>query len=305
MQSAYAEMLGYTDDEIIKYFKDEAATLAEANGLTYEEGLVNLRTWYNGYRFSDKAAKVYNPFSVLNALKSRSLKAFWFETGTPSFLVNLIKEKDYPLPNLEHLEIPVTTFSTYELENLRLEALLFQTGYLTIHSFDGLLYKLGYPNQEVKTSFLSYLYDNLIEIADTILKAQYIRLHQYLAQEDVESFIATANAILSSIPHPHIEGQDERFYHTVFYLMLSASGVLVHTEPLTSHGRMDMAVEFKDKAYVVELKCNQSAEEAIRQIRQKRYHEKYLQSGRRIFLMGINFDTHERAIKDWRLETIG
>jgi hypothetical protein len=123
-----------------------------------------------------------------------------------------------------------------------------------------------------------------------------------LAQEGLEQFIETANAILSAIPYPQISGQDEPYYHTVFYLMLSASGVLVHTEPLTSHGRIDIAVEFKDKVYVVELKCNQSAEEAIRQIRQKRYGEKYVQSSRKILLLGINFDTHERAIKDWRLE---
>jgi hypothetical protein len=182
--------------------------------------------------------------------------------------------------------------------------LLFQTGYLTIQAYDGILYRLGYPNQEVKTSFLSYLYHSLVEVPDTTLKAQYGRLHQYLAREDLEQFIATINAILAAIPYAHIHGQDERYYHTVFYLMLSASGVLVQTEALTSHGRMDIAVEFKDKVYIVELKCNQAAAEAIRQIHQKRYYEKYLQSGRKIHLMGINFDTSERRVKDWRFETL-
>jgi len=134
------------------------------------------------------------------------------------------------------------------------------------------------------------------------LKAQYIRLHQYLAQEDLAQFIATANAIMAAIPYPNLGDQNEGYYHTVFYLMLASSGVLVRTEVLSAHGRMDLAVEFKDKVYVVELKCNQSAEAALRQIREKRYHEKYLQSGRKIFLLGINFDTHERAIKDWRHE---
>jgi hypothetical protein len=304
MQSDYAELLGYTDEEIFRYFKDYIPSLAEANGLSYEDCVESLRTWYNGYRFSQKEAKVYNPFSILNALKSRSFKTFWFETGTPSFLVNLIKEKDYPIPNIESLQVREATFSTYDLENLQLEALLFQTGYITIQGYDGFLYRLGYPNQEVKNSFLSYLYDNLVKLADTTLKEQYIRLHQYLAQEDINQFIATVNAILSAIPYPQLQGKDESYYHTVFYLMLAASGVLVLTEPLSSHGRVDMAVEFKDKVYIVELKCNQSAAEAIRQIREKRYQEKYQQTGRKIFLLGINFDTRERAVKDWRLESL-
>ena len=285
-------MLGFTDGEIIHYFKDYIPTLAKENGLSYDGCLESLRTWYNGYRFSQKAAKVYNPFSILNVLKNRSFKNFWFETDIAIALMNLIKEKDYPISNIENLEIQEMTFSTYALENLRLEALLFQAGYITIHDYDGLLYQLGYPNREVKNSFLSYLYDNLVKLADTTLKEQYIRLHQYLAQEDLAQFIETTNAILSAIPYPQIGGQGEAYYHTVFYLMLSASGVLVHTEPLSSHGRADIAVAFKDKVFVVELKCNQSAEEAIRQIREKRYGEKYVQSGRKISLVGINFDTH-------------
>jgi hypothetical protein len=104
----------------------------------------------------------------------------------------------------------------------------------------------------------------LVEIPNSVLKAQYSRLHQYLAQEDMNQFIETVNAILAAIPYPQLQGKDESYYHTVFYLMLAASGVLVLTEPLSSHGRVDMAMEFKDMVYIVELKCNQSAAEAIR-----------------------------------------
>lgn len=261
-----------------------------------------LRSWYNGHRFTKREVQVHNPFSLLHVFSEYDFKPYWFATGTPTFLVDLIKEKDYPIPNLENLEVEEMVFSTYELENLQLEALLFQTGYTTIHDYDGVLYRLGYPNQEVKTAFLSYIHDHLVKLNDSTLRAQYRRLHQYLAQEDLEKFAATVNAILAAIPYPHIQKQDEAYYHTVFYLMLSASGVLVLTEPLASRGRMDIALEFKDKVYIVELKCNQPAEEALQQIRAKRYAEKYTQSGRRIFLVGMNFDTTERALKDWRVE---
>ncbi len=304
MHAAHAGLLGYTHEELQKYFSPWLEEFARLRQTTVSEILQLLRAWYNGHRFTKLDLQVYNPFSLLNVFSEFDLKNFWFETGTPSFLVNLIKERDYPIPHIENLEVPETAFSTYELENLQLEALLFQSGYITIHGYDGVLYRLGYPNQEVKTSFLSYLYQSLVEIPNTTLKAQYSRLHQYLAQEDMKQFIETVNAILSAIPYPQIQGQGESYYHTVFYLMLASSGVLVLTEPLSSHGRVDMAVEFKDKVYIVELKCNQSAEEAIRQIREKRYHEKYLQSGRKIYLLGINFDSRERAIMDWRLERV-
>jgi hypothetical protein len=303
MHADYADLVGYTQTELESYFGDWIAEFARRQQTTPEQILLELREWYNGHRFTKQALQVYNPFSILNVFSEYDFKNFWFETATPSFLVNLIKEKDYPIPNLENLQVQEIVFSTYDLENLQLEALLFQTGYLTIQGYDGIFYRLGYPNQEVKTSFLEFLYHNLVGIANTTLKGQYARLHQYLAQEDLAPFIETANAILSAIPYPQIGERDEGYYHTVFYLMLSASGVLVQTEPLSSHGRVDIAVEFKDKVYVVELKCNQSAAEAIQQIRQKRYGEKYVQSGRKVFLLGINFDTHERAIKDWRSET--
>jgi hypothetical protein len=302
MQSDYAELLGYTEGEIVHSFKDYIAALAKETGLDYDDCLERLQTWYNGYRFSQKEAKVYNPFSILNALKSRSFKTFWFETGTPSFLVNLIKEQNYLIPQIENLEIPETAFSTYDLENLRLEALLFQTGYVTIHAYDGTLYRLGYPNQEVKTSFSDYLYDGLVDLPDTVLKSQFKRLHQHLEQKDLAQFIETTNAILSAIPYTQQQEQGEAYYHTVFYLMIAASGVLVQTEALASRGRMDIAVEFKDKVYIIELKCNQPAEKALAQIREKGYHEKYVQSGRKIYLLGIDFDTEKRAITEWKLE---
>jgi len=309
MHAAYADLLGYTQKELETYFADWVEEFARLRQTDTGEVLALLREWYNGHRFTKHEVQVYNPFSILNVFSEYDFKNFWFETGTPSFLVQLIKEKNYPIPNLENLEVQEMFFSMYELENLRLEALLFQSGYITIHGYARNFYRLGYPNQEVKTSFLSYIYNNLVDFSDTILKAQYGRLHEYLEREEVPAFIATVNAILAAIPYPQFQGQtapaaSEQFYHTVFYLMLSASGVLVRTEPLTAHGRVDIAVEFKDKVYVVELKCNQSADEAIRQIHEKRYHESYFHSGRRIYLVGINFNTQARGITDWKMEQV-
>jgi hypothetical protein len=269
---------------------------------TEPELLHKLKTWYNGYRFTIEDVLVYNPFSILNVFDKGIFQNYWFDTATPAFLVNLITERNYPIPAIETLELAQEDFSVYDLDDLALEPLLFQTGYVTIKDRQGELYRLGYPNQEVKNSFLNFLYNKLVNLPNKGLQAQYKKLHLYLRQEQLDSFIETANAILAAIPYEHIRDQDEHYYHTVFYLMLSASGVLVQTEPLTSIGRIDIEMNFPDKIYIVELKCNQSAELAIAQIKEKKYFEKHLHGGRKVILLGINFSTEERRITEWRVE---
>lgn len=304
MQSSYGEILGYTETELEHYFHAYIERMANELSLSYDECKARLQTWYNGYRFTEKDENVYNPFSILNVLKNKDFKNYWFETGTPSFLVNLMKENNYPVPEIEQLKLHEHSFTTYDLENLRLEALLFQTGYITIIDYDGIFYSLSYPNQEVKASFADYVYSELVEIRSPSLKDRYRLLAVFLQQQKLDEFIEVVNSILASIPYSHIARQDESYYHTVFYLMLSASGVLVQTEVLTSIGQIDIAVEFSDKVYIIELKCNQAADKAIAQIKEKRYSEKYVTSGRDIFLIGINFDTSERRITDWKWEKV-
>jgi hypothetical protein len=302
MQEPYSTLLGYTQSELEYSFDSYIKRISEKNKLGGPEYIESLRIWYNGYRFTKGTETVYNPYSVLNALKQEELKNFWFETGTPTFLVDIIKEKNYPVVQIEDLQLTETSFTTYDIDRLSLEALLFQTGYITIHGFNGLLYSLGYPNQEVKVSFLNLLYNENVQSIDSTQRDQFVLLHKHLAQQKLDDFIFTVNAILSAIPYTQISGQDEAYYHTVFYLMLAASGALVFTEVLTSQGRMDMAVEFKDKVYIIELKCNQNAGKAIRQIREKNYADKYRVSGREINLIGINFSTKKRKISGWKWE---
>jgi hypothetical protein len=301
---AYAALVGYTQEELESSFKDFVQLLSKNKNESYQAVLDELKVWYNGYRFTQEDCLVYNPYSILHVLQREIFQNYWFETGTPAFLVDLIKERQYPVPLMESLELSQQDFTVYDLDYLKLEPLLFQTGYLTIKGLAEGLYQLGYPNQEVKTAFLDYLYDRLIDMPDSSLKAQYKKLHLYLSQERGDLFIETANAILSAIPYPHVRKQGESYYHTIFYLMLSASGVLVQTEVLNIRGRVDMEMHFPDKIYIVELKCNQSAKKAIAQIRAKKYFEKYLQSGKKILLLGINFSTRERRIADWRVEAV-
>lgn len=298
----YSGLLGYGEAELEPYFSAHIHKLAEDLKIPYIQCLNDLKNWYNGYRFTKNNERLYNPFSILNVLKSREFRNYWFETGTPSFLVNLIKEQDYPIPTIEKLKLPEEAFTVYDLEMLDLEPLLFQTGYITINDFDESMYLLGYPNQEVKVSFLSYLYSQISLVKDPSLKNAYKLISVHLKKGKVEAFVQLVNEILAAIPYNLIANQAESYYHSLFYLMLSAAGVQVQTEQLTSKGRIDIALEFPDKIYIIELKCNQNAAKAIEQIKEKKYADKYRLSGREIYLVGINFDTSVRAIADWKME---
>lgn len=304
MLPKYASLLGYSPDELKENFASHITGLAEELGIPRDACLAKMKFWYNGYRFTQKDEKVYNPFSILNVLDNRIFKNYWFESGTPSFLVNLIKEQNYPVPMLEQLEIRESVITQYDIENLTLEPLLFQTGYLTIKGQIGRLFRLSYPNQEVKNSFTDYLYETMVKTGDSNIKNKFTYLADYLAEERLEDFIETVNIILASITYQQISGKDEAYYHTIFYLMLSASGVEIQTEILTSRGRIDIAVFYPGKIFIIELKCNLSADQAIAQIKKMGYPKKFASEGKRIILMGINFDTAKREAVEWKTEEL-
>ena len=299
MTERCADMLGYTREEIETYFPPHIRLLSEKTGIPETEIMEKLEWHYDGYRFSKRDIRVYNPFSVLSALRQKDFKNYWFETGTPTFLVNLLRETGWYLPTIETMRATEAVFSTYELEDLRPEALLFQTGYITIRDVTERLYSFGYPNQEVKASFLEILFHSWTRgLRDG---SRFVLLADYLHKEEHEEFIETMSAIFASIPYALETKRDEAYFHTVFYLMLCASGVNARSEIMTCRGRIDLVMEFPDKIYIIEFKCNQSAQAGIDQIREKGYADKYRQSGKKIILMGINFDSEERNVGEWKL----
>ncbi len=300
----YADMLGYTQDELETFFGERIEQFAEENDWPQDRVKEQLAQWYDGYRFSARDVRVYNPFSILNAFGDRALGNYWFRTGTPTFLVDLLKEKRYDLSRLDGLQTGSSIFTAFEIDRLSPEALLFQTGYLTIKDVDGRLYTLGYPNQEVKTAFTESLLFAWMEGAEEKISSHVLRLSRYLRDEDWESFFVAVKAIFASIPYDIQTKRDEAYFHTIFYLALSASGGDAQSSVLTNRGRIDLAVVFDDKVYIIEFKCNQSAEVGLKQIRDMEYAARYRGSGKRIILMGINFDTERRNILDWQVEQV-
>jgi hypothetical protein len=305
MNGQYADLLGYTQAELEQNFAGHLERFSAALGCSPETVRAKLALRYNGYRFSRQEVSVYNPFSILNALGEQEFGDYWFTSGTPTFLINLLKQEHYELPALENLEVSPSAFTTFDLEQLRLEALLFQTGYLTIKDVQNDLYVLGYPNQEVKTAFAESLLFTAAEPTDGRMSGQMRRLGIHLRQGKLEAFFETLSAIFAAIPYTLNARRDEAYFHTIFYLLLTATGVEATSEVLTSRGRIDLAVEFADRVYVIEFKCGQSAEAALRQIRERGYAARYAQSGKTVTLIGINFDPEQRNLAEWRVEGTG
>ena len=303
MTPRYADLLGYTQEELETCFGGYLERFSRDAGRPPGEIRSELMRRYDGYRFSKRNMKVYNPFSVLKAFAESDFGNYWFETGTPTFLVSLLREKRYHLPEIENLNVTEPVFSTYDIDSLRPEALLFQTGYLTIRDVRDRIYSLDYPNYEVKTAFLEMLLHSCTEGAGAGDISKFALLSDCLRKEDAEAFCETVTAIFASVPYTLNTRRDEAYFHTLFYLMISASGAEVGTEVLTCRGRIDLVAEFTDKVYIMEFKCNRNAEAAIRQIRKKGYAERYAQSGKRIILMGIDFSTEKRNLREWKTET--
>ena len=208
------------------------------------------------------------------------------------------------MPEIEGKQVSKSIFSTFEVKKLQPEALLFQTGYVTISGVQGRLYTLDYPNQEVKSAFTESLFFSFVEDAEENISSQVLQLANFLNAEDFDAFFESLSAIFASIPYDIQTRRDEGYFHTLFYLMMSASGADARSSVLTSRGRIDLAVIFSDNVYIIEFKCNQSAESAIRQIHDKGYVGRYQQSGKKIILLGINFSTETRNLAEWRVETL-
>ncbi|MFW6306179.1 MAG: AAA family ATPase [Bacillota bacterium] len=304
MHPRFFAMLGYTEEELRENFDDYFRVFADKLGIEKEELYNKFKIMYNGFRFSDEAEKVYNPYSIAKALDYQKIDNYWFESGTPTFLVNLIKEQKFDVTSLDNLEVGRNKLKAYDITKLKLIPLLFQTGYLTIKDIeDNIIYTLGYPNHEVERG----LTQNLIEeFTDDRVETPIIhRIKKSLLQREYEQFIDYMKSLFASIANINIPKsleEREHYYHSIFYLagvLFSDNNLNVYSEILTSEGRIDMLVETEENIFIIEFKCNQSAEKAVKQIADKNYADKFKIKEKEIVLIGINFNTEMRNISEF------
>ena len=305
MDARTATMLGYTHDEVKKYFGEHLAALGEANGLTPEGAFDKVIAMYDGYRFHHAAERVVNPVSLGRCFCDCEFKSYWYETGTPTFLMELLKKRPIDISNLE---ISEEQLGSYEPANPAIVPLLFQTGYLTIKSMETMddlrLYRLGFPNGEVRTAFnrsLVSAYTNVDELRKTSAQVACIRA---LQAHDLETFFESLSVFFANIPYDLTDRRNEQTWQAILVTLLTFVGAEVRAEERTNLGRIDAVITCPEETYVVEVKLDKTAAEALAQIKEKRYHEKYLASGKRITLVGMNFSSEKRAVDDWTSEVV-
>ncbi len=302
MDNRFATMLGITEEEIDTHLGDYVQAFTENEGLDEEALRGEIKAWYNGFCFSKKCKPVYNPFSLLSLLDMQDFRNYWFETGTPTFLVELIKTRNYDVRFLEDLRVRELSFSSYEIEDLGILPLLFQTGYLTIKDYDprSRLYNLYYPNREVEDAFLRYLVDEFSELEKGKSDSYLWNLAQALLGKDFDTFFKVLRVFLAEIPY-EIQIKQEKYYQTIFYLIFKLIGLQIGAEVRTNRGRIDAMVETDTGVFIFEFKLDGSKEEALAQIKARGYMEKYALRDS-IHLIGVAFDTQERNVAEWLIE---
>ncbi len=299
----FATMLGLTEAEIRDHFHDHITAFVQKEKISEEALWDQMRHWYNGFCFVDDCEQVYNPFSTLHLFFHQRFANYWFESGTPTFLVNLIKEQNYDVTQLNKLELREVAFSTYDLENLAVTPLLFQTGYITIKAYEPETrkYTLSYPNHEVEDAFLVHLLGSFSSVRQGLNEAYLWQLIDALQVQDLESFFAILDVFFANIDY-QLYLKNEKYYQTIFYLIFLLLGLRVEAEVETNQGRIDAVVELKSSIFLFEFKLDGSADEALSQIKTRSYYQKYRLKGKTITLVGANFDSQQRGVSEWRHE---
>ncbi len=295
------DLLGLTQMEVEQIFNEEISELAAKYDKTVAEILVEIKQWYNGYSW-DGAHKLYNPFSMLNLFKSKQFRNFWFETGTPTFLVDYLKKNK--VYDFEQLEVTANTLGNFIIENIPPVTLLFQTGYLTIKNYDlaTRLYELGYPNLEVKSSLLDYLlsaYNHTFPAESGSLAS---KMYTAFNNNSIDEVISILNTIMSTIPYEHWKGATEFYYHSIVHLTLTLVGTYIHSAMHSSHGRCDAIVKTGTHIYALEFKLDKTAAEALKQIQDKHYLAPYVQDKREKVAIGINFSSKDRRVEEFLVD---
>ncbi len=306
MDARSAKLLGYTHEEVLANFPEHLDALAAELGTDRDGAFAKLVQWYDGYHFDAGAPAMFNPVSVGKCLDARRFKNYWFETGTPTFLIELMKRQPV---ELDDLELPEHAFSVYEPEAPAILPLLVQTGYLTIKEarLDGVVYvyRLGYPNREVSSSF-SY---HLAALAargwgDPEMEAFIGGMSRALRTGDAAGMVERLKTYFAAIPYD-IAIANERYYQSLFYAAFLLMGARTDAEVRTNNGRIDAVVRVPGYTYIFEFKIRGTSAKALEQIKEKRYYERYLGAGDKVILVGAGFSLKTRNITRPKIENVG
>ncbi|MDE6297796.1 MAG: ATP-binding protein [Muribaculaceae bacterium] len=298
----FADICGWSHKELLENFTPGIEQLAEYNNISFEVAKTRMKRFYDGYLFAPEGDRLYNPFSVLNALASQSLKYYWFQTGTPTFLIKRIKDAKIKLSSLNESWTNEEQLLAIGVNDPNPVPLLFQTGYLTIGEAEGDAYRLQFPNKEVEIGFsrslVPYFMPPLNDLNGAFSILEYRR---EIINGEPEKFMKRMEAMLKDIPY---EQHNEALYQNAVYLLFTLMGADARVEEHTNIGRSDLVVRTGKYAYIFEFKYNGSAEKAMAQIKARDYSGKLSVDRRIVYLIGANFSTEKRGLENWIIEEI-
>ena len=314
LNSHYATIVGYTQEELEANFEDHIQSTSQALDLSREELLMMMKKWYNGFSWDGKRT-LYNPFGTLNFFNNQAFRNYWFTTGTPTFLLNLIKQKG--AFEFEDIRLNDTILEKYDLDNLDIVPIMFQTGYLTIKSVDVLSGEmvLDYPNKEVRDSTYQFILDDLTRTPNA--ETSHITvgdLGKAFNNNDLDTVQLIINTLFSDLPTQLYEADkndkrrelelSERFFHSIIHLVFKYLGVFIDSEVSTSLGRADSIVQTPTHIYLFEFKYNRSANAALTQLLAKNYADKYRATGKKLTGIAVNFSHKTRRINGWKIKEL-
>ena len=304
MDKRYSEICGITEKEIHNNLDAEVEQLAQANHITKDECYAKLKLNYDGYHFEAGTVGMYNPFSLLRTLDSLAFKDYWFETGTPTILVEALKKNNYNLEELTQEEVTADLLGSIDSIESNPLPLIYQSGYLTVKSYDERfgIYRLGFPNNEVERGFTRFLmpyYTSMPEEKTGIFVSKFVN---EIESGKPEQFMQRLESLFADGDY-QIAGDAELYFQNAVWVVFKMVGLYTEVEHHTSDGRIDMLVKTSDYIYIIEFKIDKSATEALQQIEDKQYANPFKNDGRTIFKIGINFSSKTRRIDDWRIST--
>ncbi len=303
MLDQYSAICGISKTELTTAMHADIENLGKALGMNYDECLEELTNYYDGYHFSKNSEDVFNPFSLVKAMNGQDIASYWFGSGTPTFLLKQLDKFNVNLTTLERQDVVLSSFDVSPEEMTDALPLLYQSGYLTIKKYEPLFkeYTLGIPNKEVRDGLLNSMMPHYVNPRRTDNDAFLLGFCKAVYRNDIEAALEHMRTYLATIPYD-LENHTEKHYQTIFYLMFSFLNIYIRTEVKSAIGRADAVMHMPDTVYVMELKVDKSADEALRQIDEKGYMLPYRAEGKRLVKVGISFDSQKRTISEWKIK---
>ncbi len=301
----YDSICGVTETELLNYFHPGIKSLSEKLKVSENAAFSLLKENYDGYHFSETCDDIYNPYSLIRALKYRKISNYWFQSGTPSFLISILKWDDFYIPSLDCIETMENDLSAKESYMLNPVSLLYESGYVTIKGYEEemQIYTLGLPNLEVAKSFTEALLPIYSGYDQEKTNEIFIKMRKYVINGEPLLFMEELKTFLHGNPYGLTElDKRERYFQSCLFLMLRALGFTPQAELQTCNGRMDMMMQTRRFIYIFELKTDGSPKEAIDQINEKGYHLPFISSGKQIFKIGANYSSTTNNIDSWLIE---